>query len=316
MAFCPDLQRGDGPVTSGRPRRQRAFGGADAVGHPAVLHRVQTTGPAQHEVETTTGSRSPPRFGADRGFPTHISSLLSLGLEETLFVSQRLSLSLFLSCCMHADFSETESCPSACVPVLLKRGPSAHFRALSLSAHQWTIFSHNTSHVLDSPRTAVSRFDPLVGPRVVLRVEHVSARGGKLWSRDFGKEREMGREVMTCLIKTGHGSSVSICLPFHRVSLKHWLSFSVFFYVIVSTSPVQGDAKVLLPRRCMSGLSWPGMSVVLSGRRVECRSNNHMTSYWRTHDSQRCPCQGNFYRQGCSCMLSCSIIGDGCGQLC
>lgn len=58
-ALCSGLQRGDRPVASGRKSRQRALGRVDAAGHPAVLHRLQTTGPAQHEMETATGSSSP-----------------------------------------------------------------------------------------------------------------------------------------------------------------------------------------------------------------------------------------------------------------
>lgn len=57
--FCSGLQRGDRPIASGCKSRQRALRRVDAAGHPAVLHCLQTTGPAQHEMETATGSSSP-----------------------------------------------------------------------------------------------------------------------------------------------------------------------------------------------------------------------------------------------------------------
>lgn len=54
------LQRGGGPAASGRQSRQRALGWVDAAGHPAVLHRLQAAGPAQHEVETAAGTFKKP----------------------------------------------------------------------------------------------------------------------------------------------------------------------------------------------------------------------------------------------------------------
>lgn len=58
--FCSGLQRGGRPVASGCESCQWALRRVDAAGHPAVLHRLQTTGPAQHEMETATGSSSSP----------------------------------------------------------------------------------------------------------------------------------------------------------------------------------------------------------------------------------------------------------------
>lgn len=55
----PGLQGGGGAAASGRQGRQRAVGRADAAGHPAVVHRLQAAGPAQHEVEAAAGTSRP-----------------------------------------------------------------------------------------------------------------------------------------------------------------------------------------------------------------------------------------------------------------
>lgn len=199
--LCSGLQRGGGPITPGCKNRQWAFCRADTTGHPAVLHRLQTTGPAQHEMETTTGSLNPPESSAD--VEHTYSFLLSLGFPPTFLPAafcphlpkwmlssiyldppSSCSLILKLPACVfsflppvfvsfgfshrvRADFTlcqpkHTRGLRVVPLPVYLFYLNTALCSPQHfVTKHQWTLFSQNTSHILGSRRTWMSWSDPL-----------------------------------------------------------------------------------------------------------------------------------------------------------